>query len=76
MSDGDPIVLPPGEPVTVRPNRPVKANIAFVNGSTIQCVIVPNAEFTICNHGDVVSFDLTIDDESVRPIGLVTEEEG
>lgn len=32
-----------------------------------------NGEFEICNKGDAVSFDFTIDDESVTPMTLVAE---
>lgn len=70
---GGPSKLELGVPVNVNPNRPIKARIKFLHGSWIECVIPANGGFQICNEGDVVEFDLIIDDESVAPIALVDD---
>gem|GEM_PF-6308174 len=62
-----------GIPTKVNPNRAIKARITFLHGSWIECVIPANGGFEICNEGDVVAFDLIIEEESVAPLALVTD---
>lgn len=63
--------LAEGKPTVINFNRPVKFHIAFVHGTYIKGVIPPNSDFTVCNHGDVTEFSITVDEDSVREMSLV-----
>lgn len=63
--------LKQGEPTTLNFNRPVKFEIRFVMGTSIEGVIPPNSGFTVCNRGDIAEFSVMIDDDTMKEISLV-----
>lgn len=69
------IQLKDGEPTVLEINRPVKFHITFTRGTTIEGIILPNSGFTICSRGDILKFDIVIDDDSTRKLGLVGDNE-
>lgn len=60
-----------GTPATISPNRSLKFRIAFIHGTTVKGVILPNSGFTVCDNGDVAEFSLTVDDDTTKRPELV-----
>ncbi|MGB8665315.1 MAG: hypothetical protein WCD24_11250 [Serratia inhibens] len=57
-----------GETTIFRQNRPVRFELRLTNGTVIEGIIPANTDFKIdLKQGDVVSFDIFIEDIPSRP---------
>ena len=60
-----------GTLTTISPNRPLKFRIAFIHGTTVEGVILPNSGFMVCDNGDITEFSLTVDDDTAKRPELI-----